>query len=681
MIINKKLLLNVIITAALALVLLSGFIIFCSKSIINNVLLNKSKEQLMLIRDFKKEQLEVYFSDLKKHMELLANEQMVQNGYMEFKTAFEQLVESNTQEPQKQNYINLKIAQHYNNIVKQYKEHTGNKDKIDFSVFLQNLNPHSIMLQSKYLTEQSESYENSPGIVHYSGVHDKYHTFFRKIMDEFKYNDLLLVDLNGNIIYSTKKNIDFASSIETGAFSNSEIANAFNAAKYTNANEESVVISNFSEYLPDYQEPLLFVAKKIQNVGVLITSIGLSTINSLLKLPEKTENTVVYLIDQDLHLITPNHFGKNINTVAAREAATGKKGFVEGLNANKAVALSYFAPIEDRALSIIVESNKNVILQNLYKSIKNILMFTGAIIPILLFFVYTICCLCIEKADNKLNKISTFMQVVLAKKDLNSRISLKNTDANGIADIINNLLSWFQNTLDQVAVKIKQFINKYNNLLNNVAALSNQTGPEQQLNVIKANEQLQCDLVQHVNAINNHQEACLALNNLTMPINQKPSTVSLTSSIEYILNVCNLADMLALHVSLEASKTGNQPDNNFLLLSKEIKKMVNNLKSRLTQIKSSFDEYLLEQDTAKNFIAEFSEKLKPINKSLEVLLESQKVLLSSSANSQALTVDLENKYNMVTRQLSTIVEDHNNLNVELQMDDYYPFKVVESTSS
>jgi hypothetical protein len=65
MIVNKKLLFNIILTAAFALILLSGFIIFCSKSIIHNVLLNKSKEELVLIRDLKKQQLEKFFSDLK----------------------------------------------------------------------------------------------------------------------------------------------------------------------------------------------------------------------------------------------------------------------------------------------------------------------------------------------------------------------------------------------------------------------------------------------------------------------------------------------------------------------------------------------------------------------------------------------------------------------------------------
>jgi methyl-accepting chemotaxis protein len=698
MIVNKKLLFNIILTAAFALILLSGFIIFCSKSIIHNVLLNKSKEELVLIRDLKKQQLEKFFSDLKKHIELLTKDQTIQTGMQEFKTAFDQLVQTNNQDPNKQNYINLSIAQHYNNILKQYKEHSETKDRIDFSVFLQNLNYPSIMLQTKYMTNQ----DHAPiDIGSYADIHDKYHAVFQKIIDEYKYHDLLLLDLNGNIIYSTKKNIDFASSIISGAFSNTELANIFNTTKYSTPNEDQVIISNFSEYLPDYKEPILFAASKIQNFGVLITSIGLSSINSLVNLPDKTNETNLYLIDQDLHLITNNNFGASINTIAAREAAHGKKGFVEGLNKHKKMALSYFSPIENTNLSLIAEKNKETILQDISKSIINMLLFTGIVIPILLFFIYTIYCLCIEKVDNKLNKLSTFMQFVLTKKDLNSRINLNNTDTSGIADILNNMLSWFQNTLDQVAFKIKQFINKYNNLFNNITDLSAAIQTKQPLlesakisteNLVKNQEQLQYNLEQHFSNINNHKESCLALSNLYSEFNnlQKSNNniANLTSSVEYILNICNLSDMLTLHLSLEASKISSKQDNNFLLLSKEIKKMVANLKSKLMQIKDSFDSYIIEHDHIKNFVTEFSEKLKPITSNLESLLDNQKPLLTSSSNAQNIInnlqnnlLELENKYQAITQQLSTLLAHNNQLNIELKADDYYPFKIVENTTN
>jgi chromosome segregation ATPase len=263
------------------------------------------------------------------------------------------------------------------------------------------------------------------------------------------------------------------------------------------------------------------------------------------------------------------------------------------------------------------------------------------------------------------------------------------------------MLSWFQNTLDQVAFKIKQFINKYNNLFNNITDLSAAIQTKQPLlesakisteNLVKNQEQLQYNLEQHFSNINNHKESCLALSNLYSEFNnlQKSNNniANLTSSVEYILNICNLSDMLTLHLSLEASKISSKQDNNFLLLSKEIKKMVANLKSKLMQIKDSFDSYIIEHDHIKNFVTEFSEKLKPITSNLESLLDNQKPLLTSSSNAQNIInnlqnnlLELENKYQAITQQLSTLLAHNNQLNIELKADDYYPFKIVENTTN
>ena len=63
-------------------------------------------------------------------------------------------------------------------------------------------------------------------------------------------------------------------------------------------------------------------------------------------------------------------------------------------------------------------------------------------------------------------------------------------------------------------------------------------------------------------------------------------------------------------------------------------------------------------------------------------------MLDNSNNTQIITnnlqnnlLDLETKYNVVNQQLLTLVEDNNKLNVELQIDDYYPFKIVENTAN
>jgi methyl-accepting chemotaxis protein len=693
-VINKKLLLNMIITAAIALIILSGFVIFCSKSIISNMLLNKCKEQLMLIRDFKKQELENFFTNIKNNLELLTQDQMLQHSFKEFKVAYDQtaiacLDQMKTHNP------DPAINQHYNNISKQYKEYfAADKNKVDFTVFLQNLNQHSINLQTKYMANGVSDFE----IAEYNNIHNKYHDYFRKITTDFKYNDLLLVDFTGNVIYSTKKNIDFASSLTTGAFSGSEIASIFNLVKYSEDYQNKSAISNFSEYLPNYQEPIVFVANKIPNVGVVIISVGVNAVNSLLTLPKKITKTNAYLVDQELRLINQNNFGKLVHTVAAREASANKKGFIESIGKDQVTNISYYTPIEGLALSLIVESPKNVILQNLSKSLTNMFYFTAAIIPVLLFFVYTICCLSLEKAHDKLTKISEFMQVVVAKKDLRSRISTSNQDnLNNMASVLNNMLSWFQNTLEQVGAKIQQFVSRHNNLLGNITDVSSKVAQDQSLlaaakkstvQLALSSSELQQGYKEYNEAIKNHQKACSGLNDLNIQVNQKQNIADLTNTIEYIYSICNLADMLSLQVSLEANKSNKQQSSNFVILSKEIKKMTSSLKSQLMTIKSSFDSYSSEYSAIRDFVYEFSCKLKPINNTINKLMVAQQNLLSSNSSYketvnklQENLSNLANKYHAVRDQLTNIVDSNSRLNPELKIDDYYPLKIVEDNSN
>ncbi len=66
----------------------------------------------------------------------------------------------------------------------------------------------------------------------YSAVHEKYHSIFRSYLQKFGYFDIFLIDdETGEIIYSVFKETDYATSLITGAFSRSNIADAFQASR------------------------------------------------------------------------------------------------------------------------------------------------------------------------------------------------------------------------------------------------------------------------------------------------------------------------------------------------------------------------------------------------------------------------------------------------------------------
>lgn len=702
MIVNKKLLFNIILTIALILIVLSGAIIFASKSIINQVFLDKSKEQLTLIRDFKQRELEKFFTNLQQQAKFISQDHLVKDAFQEFKLAFEQIAiiqpgEDNLNNLIKLNYPNPELLKYYNNLSKNYEEYfnDSNKffDKLDFSSVLSDLDLRSINLQAKYNIHE----QDNPTITEYVVVHNKYHEYLSKIITDYKYNDMLLLDLNGNIIYSVKKNIDFAASITSGNFSTTEIANLFNSIKYATINDYQPTVSNFVEYFPDYYEPVCFIASKISNLGVLIFSVKLSVIENLMELPKKFDKIRLYLTDQDFRLINVADFGKTINT-SLLKANINNISDLSSRNNDRTTSVSYSAKIKNNNLNLIVETHQNILLENLIKPLINMFYLSCGMIFVLLSGLYFIGWFNIEKTDKKLNKITEFMKTIIAKQDFSSRISMNSEDIpSNIADILNNMLCWFQKILDQVACKIKKFVGKYNDFLSSVTLISNQLDKEQhffsnakdminQLEVVVF--KIQHESQQYYNMVSEQQNVCMTFNDLPVQASNKQNVLHLNGSLEYLLNICNFTEILCLQISLEGSKGSKFKNKRSLMLLRQLKPMLSNLKSKLLDLKNSLNGNVLEYNNMCNFVNDFYEKLKPVSVNINRLLQAQKSLLLISneqldnvSKLQKELLNLELKYNKFNKQLLEIVNNNSKLNADIQINENEtPIQVVTSKS-
>ena len=89
-------------------------------------------------------------------------------------------------------------------------------------------------LQQRYITENPNPEELhlliNPEIDVYDNVHAHYHTYFSRFVLDYGYSDVLLVEPNGEVIYSVSKQPDFATNLIIGDWQNSGLAEAFSAA-------------------------------------------------------------------------------------------------------------------------------------------------------------------------------------------------------------------------------------------------------------------------------------------------------------------------------------------------------------------------------------------------------------------------------------------------------------------
>lgn len=97
--------------------------------------------------------------------------------------------------------------------------------------------PSGTYLQYHYIVANPEPAERRSALAdagdgsRYSLTHSAYHETLAGVAEAFDYRDLLLIDPDGNVVYSVEKEIDFATNLVDGPFSDSGLARAFRAAR------------------------------------------------------------------------------------------------------------------------------------------------------------------------------------------------------------------------------------------------------------------------------------------------------------------------------------------------------------------------------------------------------------------------------------------------------------------
>ena len=124
----------------------------------------------------------------------------------------------------------------------------------------------------------------------WSAANSKYQGFFRQVVSRFGFEDALLIDGRGNIVYSAYKNVDLGSNILTGPYSGSKLRDAFTTAMTSNE-EDRVVITDFEFYQPAAMAATAWLVAPIppggKTSGVIAMQFPITKINALMTFDEK----------------------------------------------------------------------------------------------------------------------------------------------------------------------------------------------------------------------------------------------------------------------------------------------------------------------------------------------------------------------------------------------------------
>lgn len=259
-----------------------------------DALQDKAEKQLLSMRETQKVQLEDYLSQIKSQAITFSNDKMIIDATRMFASAFKRA--PNEMVLDRQDARSGLMNYYRQEFLPRYTKNNSGRSLVPEN-FVSMMGEHAIALQDKYvvnskfpLGEKHQLNDAGDGS-EYSWLHKKYHPHIRQFQQEFGYYDIFLVSAKtGQVVYSVFKELDFATSLLTGPFKDSGLAEAFRrAAKLNDAND--VVFTDYAPYTPSYGSSASFVSSPVYDngkmTGVLIFQMPIDRLDEVMTSHQK----------------------------------------------------------------------------------------------------------------------------------------------------------------------------------------------------------------------------------------------------------------------------------------------------------------------------------------------------------------------------------------------------------
>ncbi len=301
--------------------LVSGIISFMMS---RDAIETKIFDQLTSVREIKGQQIESYIDTINRQIITFSENPSVIEAMQLFRIAYDKVAVQTQRSPEKNAAANKYLKSYYRNEYFERLRPNLQDNQIELSPerFLPK-DPGSLRLQQLYISDnphptgmkqQLDSADKSL----YSRLHENYHPVMRSYLEKFGFYDIFLIDhRSGKIIYSVFKEVDFATSLNTGPYKDTNFAAAFRAASKSDE-REFVKLVDFEPYFPSYNAPASFIASPIfdgdHKVGVLVFQMPIDRINDIMTSNQEWQNVGLgksgetYIVGEDFTMRNQSRF-------------------------------------------------------------------------------------------------------------------------------------------------------------------------------------------------------------------------------------------------------------------------------------------------------------------------------------------------------------------------------------
>lgn len=281
-------LLTMLLVTSVASAAVVGFIGYQSG---RNSLRDSVFDRLTEIRTAQARQLETQFQGFRDSLVIFTRGTTAIEATRAFTAGFDQLNDA-TISPAQQKSITDWYEAEYSK-----QSDTADGNGVDVEALLPVSNPQKY-LQAHYTApytdwEKSIQNDDAGDGSAWSAANARFNDFFREIVTRFRFDDALLLDTRGNVVYSAYKGADLGTNINTGPYRGGKLAEAYEEALAANS-VDYVAVTDFGAYLPS-DTPTAWMVSPVGAAGriegVLALQFPISVINRLMTMDRKWEES------------------------------------------------------------------------------------------------------------------------------------------------------------------------------------------------------------------------------------------------------------------------------------------------------------------------------------------------------------------------------------------------------
>jgi class 3 adenylate cyclase len=240
-------------------------------------------ERLIELCQSQKRQVEALFREVTNSLIVYSGGFSIVEATTALTGGFAQLANATITPAQQQAIVNY----YDNDMLKPIKRATG--EVLDLNAVLPSSNAQKY-LQAYYTATSTPTADSMPVVdagdgSAWTAANARFDFFMRSIVTRFDYRDVLLLDMQGNVVYSVRKGPDLGTNILTGPYRESNLRDAYRKALSSN-DVDFVWVTDFQPYQPQLDTPTAWVVSTVgmngKTEGVMAFPVPIAKINRVM---------------------------------------------------------------------------------------------------------------------------------------------------------------------------------------------------------------------------------------------------------------------------------------------------------------------------------------------------------------------------------------------------------------